>query len=75
MEILVKFQAQLPSVYPHGTVLQRTVIGRLVEQGVADVLLGQFVRIPVNGLLGDELQQISEPSAFLKGWTGYNSLH
>src|SRR5229473_1148050 len=40
IEILVKFQAQLPSVYPYGAVLQRAVIGRFVEQRVADVLLG-----------------------------------
>ena len=75
IEILVKFQAQLPSVYPHGAVLQGAVIGRFVEQRVANVLLGQFVCIPVDGLLGDELQQISEPGALLKGWTGYDSLY
>src|SRR5216684_130648 len=40
IEILVEFQAQLPSVYPYGAVLQGAVIGRFVEQRVANVLLG-----------------------------------
>src|SRR6266852_459285 len=49
IEVFVKFQAQLPGVYPNGTVLQVAIIGRFVEQHVADVLLRQFVRMPLNG--------------------------
>jgi hypothetical protein len=33
------------------------------------------VGFPVNGLLGDELQQISKASALLKMWTGNDSLY
>ena len=40
VEILVQLQPQLPGVHPNGAIFQRTVIGRLVEQRVANVLLG-----------------------------------
>ena len=33
------------------------------------------MRLPVDCLLGDELQQISEPGALLEGRTGNNSLY
>jgi hypothetical protein len=41
-----------------------------VEERVADVLLGQFVGVAVQGLLGNVLQQIAEPVTFLEGYTG-----
>jgi hypothetical protein len=75
IKVLVKLQAQLSSVYPYRAILQGTVIGGLVEQCVADMLLGQFVGIPVDRLLGNELQQISQPGALLEGWAGNNSLY
>src|ERR1700730_12598335 len=40
VEILVQLKPQLPGVHSHGTIFQRTVIGRFMEQGVANVLLG-----------------------------------
>ena len=40
VEILVQLQPQLPGVHSDGAIFERTVIGRFVEQCVANVLLG-----------------------------------
>ena len=55
---------------PYRAILNRTVIGGLVEERVADVLLSQFVGVAMQGLLGNVLQQIAEPVTFLEGYTG-----
>lgn len=54
----MKLEAQLSNVNPDRAVLQGPVVGRFMEKCVADVLLGQLVGLPVNGLLRDEMQQI-----------------
>ena len=45
-----------------------------MKKCVADVLLGQFVRIAVQGLFDDVLQQFAEPGALLEVRTGHDSL-
>ena len=41
-----------------------------MEQRVADVLLRQLLRMAVKSAFGNIFQQITQPGALLKGWTG-----
>ena len=71
----MKFQPELPGVNPDRTIFQRTIVGRLVEKSVTDMLLGKIVRMPADGLLGDVLQQIPKAGAFLKRGAGNDPLY
>jgi len=52
------------------TVLKGTIPGRFMEQRVANMLLGQFMRMAVDGSLGDVFEQVTETGALLKRRAG-----
>ena len=68
----MKLQAKLPGMHSNRTILQRTVARRLVKQGLADMLLSEFMSMPVDHLFGDVLQQFPQATAFLEGGTRNN---
>jgi hypothetical protein len=55
----MEFQAELPGVHADRTVFKRTVPQRFVKNRLTNMLLGQFMGIATDCLLGDILKEVA----------------
>src|SRR5947209_1046275 len=62
-------------MYSYGAVFKRAVARWFMEECFADVLLSQFVSVPVDGSLGDVLQQVTQSRTLLERMARHDALN